>query len=238
MDIRNACDTSLPSRTRLLIALLLPCGLVFTPALAWPGEAQTGNYLGSLESVPVTVRTDAGERASSLALDLVLDIAPAAQGGRHAVTVHDVDLSAAGVATGAGHSGDLDGDLKASAKAPIGPNGRVALSISVMVHYPLIDRIFPPSPEPFRETFAGTLTGNLSYDPIGTAWTFDGTLHLDVQGAATGKVLALDLPLAGVPFYPDSAVAALRYPRQPAARTRMAQQSRVRLALVDRASRF
>jgi hypothetical protein len=202
MDTRIARDSSLLSRHRPLAALLLIV-VVFglLPAFAAPGQPHNGDFQGRLTAVPITVRTDAGPRASTMDLDLVLDIGPGAR-GRRAVSVHDAALAARGVATGAGASGDLDGDLHASATAPLGADGRVSLSLAVDVRYPLIDRVFPPSPEPFRETFGGTLNGTLAFAPQDNAWLFNGTLHLDAKGAATGKVLSLDLPLEDVEFLP------------------------------------
>jgi hypothetical protein len=202
MNTWIARDSSLPSRHRPLAALLLiVAALGLLPAFAWPGQPHNGDFHGRLTAVPITVRTDAGPRASTMDLDLALDIGPGAR-GRRAVFVHEAALNARGVATGAGASGALDGDLRASATAPLGADGRVSLSLAVDVRYPLIDRVFPPSPEPFRETFGGTLNGTLALDSQGNAWLFNGTLHLDAKGAATGKVLSLDLPLEDVEFLP------------------------------------
>jgi hypothetical protein len=210
MDSRTAYETSLPFRSypkTTLFGLLL-IFLVGT-ALARPdGSTRTGHFLGTLTGAPATIQTDKGAQASTLDLDLVLDVSPRGH-DTHSVSVHDVDLAAPSVPTGAGGSGPLDGDLTASGTVPIGPDGRVTLPVTVALHYPLIDRVFPPSPEPFRETFGGSITGTLTFDPEESAYTFAGTLRLSVRGAASGKLTALEIPLDGIELYPDSAAAKL-----------------------------
>jgi len=214
MDSRNAYESSLPFRSSLrAYPKLTTLGLVLLflvgTALARPdGSTRTGHFLGILTGAPATVRTDAGAQTAKLDLDLVLDVSPRGH-DTHSVSVHDVDLSAPSVPTGAGGTGPLDGDLTASGTVPIGPDGRVTLPVTVALHYPLIDRVFPPSPEPFRETFGGTITGTLTFDPEESAYTFAGTLHLSVRGASSGNLTALDLPIEGIELYPDSAVAKL-----------------------------
>jgi hypothetical protein len=204
MDARVAREISRSSRLiPKTIVVVLALTFLIGAALARPAGPQTGNYLGILTTAPLTLETDGGDRASRVDLDLVLDIAPR-EGGGHTVSVHDLDLSAPGVPTGAGASGDLDGDLKESGSVLVGPEGRFILPVTVALHYPLIDRVFPPSPRPFRETFGGNLTGTLAYNAEETAYTFEGTLHLTVRGASTGKLLVLDLPLDSVALYPDS----------------------------------
>lgn len=207
MDSRVAYETSLPFRsypktTTLGLVLLFLVGT----ALARPASNRTGHYLGTLTDAPVAIETDAGVQSSTMDLDLALDVSPRGH-DTHSVSVHDVELSASGVPTGDGGSGPLDGDLKASGTVPVGPDGRVTLPVTLALHYPLIDRVFPPSPQPFRETFGGNITGTLTFDPEESAYIFKGTLHLGVRGAASGKIVSLDLPLESIPMYPDGAVA-------------------------------
>jgi hypothetical protein len=214
MDSRAAYETSLPFRSYPVshpIATTLGLVLLFLvgTALARPdGDTRTGHFLGALTGAPATVQTDAGARTAKLDLDLVLDVSPRGH-DTHSVSVHDADLSAPGVPTGAGATGPLDGGLTASGTVPVGPDGRVTLPVTVALHYPLIDRVFPPSPEPFRETFGGNLTGTLTFDPEESAYTFAGTLHLTVRGASSGKLTALDVPIEGIALYPGGAIAKL-----------------------------
>lgn len=204
MDARVAREISSSSRFfPKTIVVVLALTFLIGAALARPVGPQTGNYLGILTTAPLTVETDGGDRPSTVDLDLVLDIGPR-QGGGHTVSVHDLDLTAPGVPTGDGPSGVLDGDLKESGTVSVGSDGRFTLPVTVTLHYPLIDRVFPPSPRPFRETFGGNLTGALAYDAQESAYTFEGALHLTVRGASTGKLLTLDLPLDSVALYPDS----------------------------------
>ena len=204
MDTRVAREISLSSRLfPKTIVVVLALTFLLGAALARPAGPQTGNYLGILTTAPLTVETDGGDRASTVDIDLVLDIAPR-PGGCHTVSVHDLDLAAPGVPTGDGSSGNLDGYLKESGTVPVGADGRFTLPVTVALHYPLIDRVFPPSPRPFRETFGGNLTGTLAYDAQESSYTFEGALHLTVRGASTGKLLTLDLPLDSVALYPDS----------------------------------
>jgi len=210
MDSRAAYETSLPFRfypktTTLGLVLIFLVGT----ALARPeGSTRTGHFLGLLTGAPATVQTDAGAQTSKLDLDLVLDVSPRGH-DTHSVSVQDIALSAPGVRTGAGGTGPLEGDLKASGTVPVGPDGRVTLPVTLALHYPLIDRVFPPSPEPFRETFGGSITGTLTFDPEESAYTFAGILHLSVRGASSGKLTALEIPIEGIELHPDSAVAKL-----------------------------
>jgi hypothetical protein len=208
MDSRADHETSLPFRsyplTTTLVLVLIFLGVT---ALARPdGSTRTGHFLGILTGAPATLHTDAGAQTAKLDLDLVLDVSPRGH-DTHSVSVHDVDLSAPGVPTGAGATGPLNGDLTASGTVPIGPEGKVTLPVTVALHYPLIDQVFPPSPEPFRETFGGSITGTLTFNPEESAYTFAGTLRLTVRGAASGKLTALEIPIEGIDLYPDSAVA-------------------------------
>lgn len=208
MDSRNSHETSLPFRsypktTTLGLVLIFLVGT----ALARPdSNTRTGHFLGLLTAAPATLQTDNGAQTATLDLDLVLDVSPRGH-DTHSVSVHDVALSAQGVATAAGTTGPLDGDLTASGTVPIGPEGRVTLPVTVALHYPLIDRVFPPSPEPFRETFGGSIAGTLTFNPEESSYTFQGTLRLSVRGASSGKLTSLEIPIEGIDLYPDSAVA-------------------------------
>jgi len=208
MDRRTAHETSLPFRsypktTTLGLVLIFLAGTALTRP---DGNTRTGHFLGILTAAPATIQTDAGAQTAKLDLDLVLDVSPRGHDS-HSVSVHDVDLSAPGVPTGAGASGPLNGDLAASGTVLIGDDGSVTLPVTVALHYPLIDRVFPPSPEPFRETFGGTITGTLKYNPQESAYTFEGILRLNVRGASSGKLTGLEIPIEGIDLYPDSAVA-------------------------------
>jgi len=202
MDIRAASENR-PSRpwpqTAILTAgLVLALSLLSVSAPAGTGR-QTGRFSGSVVDLPVTVQTDEGRQTTLTDVSLVLGI------GEHEtrnVVLHEVDLSAPGVRTGKGDTGTMTGALKASATAPLNADGRFTLALALALHYPLVDRIFPPSPETYLETFGGKLTGALTYNPALAGYRFDGTLHLTVKGAGTGKVLSVDLPLNGVALQP------------------------------------
>jgi hypothetical protein len=207
MDRRVASKNPLlfrshPKTTAVGLALIF----LAATALTRPESSRTGHFLGTLKAAPVTIETDAGTQLTEMNLDLVLDVSSRGYDS-HSVSMRKVALKAPGVPTGDGKSGALDGDFKASGTVPVAPDGRVNLPVTVTLHYPLIDRVFPPSPEPYRETFGGTVTGTLTFHPEKSAYTFQGTLHLTVRGAATGKLIALDIPLESVDLYPDSAAA-------------------------------
>jgi hypothetical protein len=187
-----------PSRLRLQrIALALVLGLSLGPAPAH-AAGPAGRFLGAVNDGPASVRTDLGAQATAADLNIVLHI-----GEGHTVTLSGLDLSAPGAPTGSGDSGTLTGTLKASATARAADNGRFALALALSVHYPLIDSVFPPSPQPYSETFGGRLSGILAYDPGTSTYRLEGTLHLSVKGAATEKVLSIDLPLHEVELRPD-----------------------------------
>jgi hypothetical protein len=197
MDTRAVPEIR-PSRLRLpAIALALVLGLSLGPAPV-QAAAPAGRFLGAVNDGPASVQTDIGAQATPADLNLVLHI-----GEGHTVTLSGLDLSAPGAPTGSGDSGTLTGLLKASATAPLADNGRFALALALSVHYPLIDSIFPPSPQPYFETFGGRLSGILTYDPGRATYRLEGTLHLSVRGAATKKVLSIDLLLQDVELRPD-----------------------------------
>jgi hypothetical protein len=182
-----------PSCPRLQVLALLPSLLiVLCPALAGAAWGPAGHFLGSVDDSPATIQTDAGAQPAHVDLNIVLGIT---EGG---VTLSGLDLSAPGVPTASGDTGTLSGNLKASATVPLAADGRLALALALAIHYPLIDTVFPPSPQPYLETFGGKLAGILTYDVGKAVYRFDGILHLSVRGAATKKVLAIDLPLHDV----------------------------------------
>jgi hypothetical protein len=105
--------------------------------------------------------------------------------------------------------------LRTSGVALLGPDHRFDLPLTFSVHYPLIDRFFPPArnpnapgdaPKPFQETFTGVLSGTLYFDAPDADWHFvtGDALHLAVTGTATGKVLAIDLPVESFELVADT----------------------------------
>jgi hypothetical protein len=197
MDIRAAPEIRPSSPRPQVLALTLALLLVLGPALARAAEGPAGHFLGAVNDSPATIRTDAGAQPAHVDLNIVLGIGDGGNGGS-VVTLSGLDLSAPGVPTASGSTGTLSGTLKASATAPLAGDGRLVLALALAVHYPLIDTVFPPSPQPYLETFGGKLAGTLTYDAGKAVYRFDGTLHLSVRGAATEKVLAIDLPLHDV----------------------------------------
>jgi hypothetical protein len=198
MDTRAVPEVR-PSRLRLArIALALLLSLGSAPLVS-AAESPAGRFLGAVNDSPATLQTDIGAQAGSVDLNIVLRISEG-----HTITLSGFELSAPGAPTGSGDSGTLTGTLKASATAPLAADGRFSLSLALSVHYPLIDSVFPPSPQPYSETFGGKLSGTLTYDPGRAAYRLEGTLHLSVRGAATAKVLSIGLPLHDVELRPDS----------------------------------
>lgn len=199
MDTRAVPEIR-PSRLRLqTIVLALLLGLSLGPAPAHAAGSPAGRFLGAVNDAPATLQTDTGAQTTLVDLNIVLRVSEG-----HTVTLSGFDLSTPGAPTGGGSSGTLTGILKASATAPLAADGRFALALTLAVHYPLIDSVFPPSPQPYSETFGGKLSGTLTYDPGESIYHLEGTLHLSVRGPATEKVLAIGVPLHDVELRPDS----------------------------------